>query len=182
MWNFKGYPLKFHTKYVTHTLKAVYFIHRWKYKSSWIKELLSILTHWGRDKMAATSQTAFSYAFTWMKMNDIQLKFHWSLFLRIQLTTFQHWLRWWLGADQATSHYLNQWWLFYQRIYASLSLNELNPPPPPQHGYMLGYLQVLMTELGSCICTGPAFYKVKFQLPFSTRKYSYCSDSHTNYW
>ena len=29
-------------------------------------------------------------------------------------------------ADQATSHHLNQWWLVYRRIYASLSLNELN--------------------------------------------------------
>ena len=31
-------------------------------------------------------------------------------------------LKWWLGAVQATSHYLNQGWL---RIYASLGLNEL---------------------------------------------------------
>ena len=31
----------------------------------------------------------------------------------------------WLGAVQATSHYLNQWWLVYRRIYASLGLNEL---------------------------------------------------------
>ena len=28
-------------------------------------------------------------------------------------------------AGQATSHYLNQWWLVYWRIYASLGLNEL---------------------------------------------------------
>ena len=38
---------------------------------------------------------------------------------------FQHWFREWLGAVQATSHYLNQWWLVYWRIYASLGLNEL---------------------------------------------------------
>ena len=38
---------------------------------------------------------------------------------------FQHWFRKWLGAVQATSHYLNQWWLVYRRIYASLGLNEL---------------------------------------------------------
>ena len=30
-------------------------------------------------------------------------------------------------ADQATSHYLNRGWKVYWRIYASLSLNELNP-------------------------------------------------------
>ena len=31
---FQRVPLKFHTKYLTHTLKDVYFIHRWRFKSS----------------------------------------------------------------------------------------------------------------------------------------------------
>ena len=48
------------------------------------------------------------------------------MFLRVQLTIVHHWFRWWLGADQATSHYLNQWWLDYWRIYASPGLNELS--------------------------------------------------------
>ena len=30
-----------------------------------------------------------------------------------------------LGTDQATSHYVEQWWLVYWGIYASLGLNEL---------------------------------------------------------
>ena len=47
---------------------------------------LNVLTHWGRDKMAANFQTT---------------------------------------GDQATSHYLGQWWLVFQHIYASLGLNEL---------------------------------------------------------
>ena len=81
--------------------------------------------YWGRDKMDAISQTTFWSAFSWMKMFEFRLKFHWSLFLRVQLTIFRHWFRWWLGAVQATSHYLNQWWLDYRRIYASFSLNEL---------------------------------------------------------
>ena len=83
------------------------------------------LTHWGRDKMAAISQTTLWNAFSWMKMLEFPIKFHWSFFIRVQLTISQHWFRWWLGADQATSHYLNQWWLDYRRIYASLGLNEL---------------------------------------------------------
>ena len=37
----------------------------------------------------------------------------------------QHWFGKWLVADQATSHYLNQWCLIYWRIYASLGLNVL---------------------------------------------------------
>ena len=40
-----------------------------------------ILTHWGRDKMAVIFQT-FSNAFSWMKMYEIQLKFHLSWLLR----------------------------------------------------------------------------------------------------
>ena len=41
------------------------------------------LTHWGRAKMAAVSQTTLSNAFSWMKMLEFRLKFHWSLFLRV---------------------------------------------------------------------------------------------------
>ena len=48
-----------------------------------------VLTHWGWDKMAAISQTAFSSAFSWMKIYKFGLKFHWNLFLRVQLTIFQ---------------------------------------------------------------------------------------------
>ena len=51
------------------------------------------LTHWCRGKMAAIFQTTFSYEFSWMKIFESWLKSHWSLFLRFQLTLFQHWLR-----------------------------------------------------------------------------------------
>ena len=37
-----------------------------------------LLTHWGRDKMASVSQTILSNAFSWMKMLEFRLKFHWS--------------------------------------------------------------------------------------------------------
>ena len=40
-----------------------------------------LLTHWGRDKMAAISQTTFSSAFSWMKIYEFHLRFHWMLFL-----------------------------------------------------------------------------------------------------
>ena len=56
--------------------------------------------------MAASFQTTFSNAFYWMNMLEIRLKFH----LRVQLTIVHNWFRWWLCADQATSHYLYQWW------------------------------------------------------------------------
>ena len=69
--------------------------------------------------MAAIFQTTYSNTFSWMKLYEFLLEFHWSLFLRVQSTIFQHWFRQWLGAGQATSHYLNQWRLVYWRVYAS---------------------------------------------------------------
>ena len=86
------------------------------------------LAHWGRDKMAASFQKTYSNAFSWMKMYEFCWKFHWNLFLRCKITIFQHWFRWWLGADQATSHYWIQWWLVYWCIYVSLGLTELTTP------------------------------------------------------
>ena len=69
-----------------------------------------ILTDWGWEKMADIFQTTFSNAFSWMKMYKFWLRFHWSLFRRVQLTISHSWFRLWLGTHQATSHYLNQWW------------------------------------------------------------------------
>ena len=48
--------------------------------------------------------------FSWMKNFVVWLKFHWSLFVRVQLTIPQHWFRWWLDTEWATSYYLNQCW------------------------------------------------------------------------
>ena len=76
-----------------------------------IGQIVQLLTHWGRYKMAAISQTILSNSFSWMKMLEFRLKFHRNLFHRVQFTIFQHCLK--------------QWWLDYRRIYASLGLNEL---------------------------------------------------------
>ena len=83
------------------------------------------ITRCDRDRRAAIFRRAFSNAFSWIKMCEFRLRFHWNLFLRFQLTILHHLLGEWLDADQATSHYLNQCWLVYWRIYASLGLNEV---------------------------------------------------------
>ena len=84
------------------------------------------LTHWGWDKMYAIFQSTYSNAFSWIKLYEFHWSFHWHLFLRFKLTKIQHWCRKWLGADQATSCYLGQWWLVYWHIHVSLGLNELS--------------------------------------------------------
>ena len=70
----------------------------------------------------------FKHIFSNENVFEFGLNFYWRLFLhvRVQLTIFQHGFRLWLGAVRATRHYLNQWWLVYWRIYASLGLNALN--------------------------------------------------------
>ena len=73
-----------------------------------------------------TKWPPLSKGFFNMKLFEFQLKLHWRLFLGVQLTIFQHWIRKWVGADQATSHYLNSCWLDYWGMHASLGLNEFN--------------------------------------------------------
>ena len=46
-------------------------------------------THWGRDKIAVILQT-FSNALPWMTVYKFRLIYHWRLFLRFDLTIFQH--------------------------------------------------------------------------------------------
>ena len=79
----------FHFRWVSALIVLVTYLARWTVLCS----LTVPLTHWGRDKMAAISQTTFSNAFSSIKMFEFRLQFHWSLFLRVQLTIFQHWFR-----------------------------------------------------------------------------------------
>ena len=82
----------------------------------------NLLTHWGWGKMAVIFQTTFSNPFSRMKMYKFRLRFHWSLFPRVQLIICQHWL----GAVQATlSEPLSETLSVYWHIYMSLGLNEL---------------------------------------------------------
>ena len=59
--------------------------------------------------MALILQTTFTNAFLCLKIDVLWLKVHWYLFPRVQSTISQHYFRLQLGAEHATSHYLNQW-------------------------------------------------------------------------
>ena len=100
------------------------FTHAYIYRSG-----LCEITHWGRNKMAAIFADDIWKCIFFNEIIAYRFKFHWSLFPMLQLTIYKRWFRWWLGADLATSHYLNQWRLVHWRIYASLSLSELKKRP-----------------------------------------------------
>ena len=42
-------------------------------------------------KICCNFAMTFSHACSWMKIYQFHLRFHWSLFLRLELTIFQHW-------------------------------------------------------------------------------------------
>ena len=64
-------------------------------------DLGSNMTQWygwswgggGYPQNASVLVVLVSNAFSWMEIYELGLKFHWSLFLRVQLTMFQHWFR-----------------------------------------------------------------------------------------
>ena len=80
-WHYQNDGLKVISRWVQ---GVVGLMNLWPLVRLWV-----VLTHWGRDKMAAIFQTTFSNAFSWMKMFKFRLRFHWSLFPRVQLTIFQ---------------------------------------------------------------------------------------------
>ena len=69
------------------------------------------LTHLPLRKMAAISLTTFSNAFSWMKSFVFRFRFHWSLFLRVQLTISQQWVNiiYCLGPNWRPSVAIH-WW------------------------------------------------------------------------
>ena len=71
-----------------------------------VKPLLYPLTHWGRNKMAAIFHTTVSNGFSWMKMYEFRLTFHWSLFLGVQINnipTLVHVMAWRRPGDMPLS-------------------------------------------------------------------------------
>ena len=74
------------------TFRFVDVLTRYRVDYLWYVQRV-LLTHWGRDEMNNISQTTFSNVFSWMKVFEFRLKYHWSLFPRVQLTIFQHLFR-----------------------------------------------------------------------------------------
>ena len=82
---------------------------------NWFVQGLSFqfnFTHWNLDKMATISTDDISYVSS--RMRNFVFRFEFSCFrsllLRVQVTISQHWFKKWLGTEQVSSHYLNQWW------------------------------------------------------------------------
>ena len=71
-------------------------------------------THLPLDKMASISQTTFLNAFFFcMRRIEVQFKFHWILFLGVQIEnkwSLVQVMAWHRKGERATSHYLNQCW------------------------------------------------------------------------
>ena len=78
--------------------------------------------------MAAIFQT-FSYAFSWMEMNDIRLQFHWTFVPKVPINNIPALVQimaWRLPGDKPLSEPIMVVLPTHIYIYAALSLNELN--------------------------------------------------------
>ena len=75
------------------------------------------------DKLSSISQITFSNEFSWMKNFVFRFKFHWSLFLRAQLTIIQH-----SGNGLVPNRRLaitrTNVYPVYRRIYATIGVDE----------------------------------------------------------
>ena len=84
------------------------------------------LTHLPLNKMAAISQTTCLNAFSWMKIFELQIKFHWNMESNWQYVS--------IGSDDGLASSRRQviiWSIadpVHWRIYAALGGDELNEP------------------------------------------------------
>ena len=99
-WSLNIHPLSSIYIYIIYICNRIYV-----YQLSF----LPLLTHWGLDYMAAISQIAFRNNSSNINPFGFQITFHRNIFLMGLLTSNHHCFRWWLGAEQVTSRYLNQW-------------------------------------------------------------------------
>ena len=79
-------------------------------KLYWACDYLSVLglnlIHSKRRQNGRHSQTTFKNGFSWMKMYEFRLKFHWSLFLRVPINNIPALIQ--IIAWHRPGHYLNQ--------------------------------------------------------------------------
>ena len=66
------------------------------------KSLFSV-THWGRHKIVAIFQTIFSTVFSWMKVYEFLLRFHWSLFPINNIPVLVQIMAWYRSGDRPLS-------------------------------------------------------------------------------
>ena len=96
--------------HVMHEVHACFLLN-----SSQVNDIDPPVTHWGRNQIDAISQTPFSNKFSWMKIYEFRLKFHWSLFPSLfsrpplvnDKSTLIHVMAW---CRLASSHYMSQCW------------------------------------------------------------------------
>ena len=98
----------------------------YKYNGCLSNLLVKSNLEWRWDTMISILQRKFSNTFSLKKTLMSWFKCLLKSFSRVQLTSSQHWCRWWLGAKEATSHHLKLCWpSLLTHSYASLGLNEL---------------------------------------------------------
>ena len=174
----------------------IYFITVDTFNTHFLWHCPGYLPDWCQNEMGTVLKKTFSTAFSWKKIFAFSLEFDWNLFQKVQLTISEHWFRWWLGAKQAASHYLNQWWpspydakwhhwtlvnwdsrLQYTLIVIELWFVTL-VAPPVKSGILFIWIQVLYwspedgpinswSQVNGYSVTGCPFFN---QRPFPTNK------------
>ena len=78
--------------------------------------------------------STFSNVFYRVKVLVLWFKFHWILFLRVQLTISRYWFWQWFGTKQVPNHYLNQCWPCSMAPYGITQPQWVNSLRPRQNG------------------------------------------------
>ena len=121
---FSRYPIFVDGTFILHFVLLFVLRIRWRLHIGDAEPSYNFNTLWPRRNEQHFADDIFKRIF----FNEniwISIKISLKLVPKGPIKDIHAWFRQRLGAVQATSHYLNQWWLIYRRIYASRSLDEL---------------------------------------------------------
>ena len=154
-------------------------------KSFWsaVQSTVSALTHWGRDKMDAIFKCILLNENVWIMIKN-SLKF----VPKGQISNIPALVQVMTWRRQVSSHYLNQYWLVYRRIYTSFGLNELSHVREYNrlhtHGShtILHYHTVIWCFANALICHTPNydFCHILYSSTDQSRQEIWCTRTHTN--
>ena len=117
---FQREPLKFHTKYLTHTFKDVDFIHRWKFKSAYIWELIGVFEM--PPRACIDSFTVSNKSMVWCKIDETLMR---NVTCQISLRhgPIYKWCMSW--SSDLFVHPWECYFRVYQIIHAKITLQRL---------------------------------------------------------
>ena len=106
----------------------------------------SELTYWGWDKMATNFLMTFSNAFSWMKIHEFFIRFHWSLFPIYNISTLDQIMGCCLPGDKPFSETM----MVSLLMHICITQPQIVNSSPPSAAFMCQWIRSALVQIMAC--------------------------------